>query len=100
MRTFLSDLRLACRALAGTPGFTATAVLILGVGIGLNTAVFSLMNMMILRPLSGESRPGQLAAVYGRDRTRPDAYRALQVRAVEEWLDARRSQSNISILAP
>ena len=52
MRTLLSDVRYACRALAGTPGFTAVAVLILGVGIGLNTAVFSLINMVLLRPLA------------------------------------------------
>ena len=70
-----SDFRLAFRALARTPGFTAIAVLILGIGIGLNTAVFSVINAVALRPFFGESRPGQLAAVYAFDRTRPGAYR-------------------------
>ncbi len=99
MRTFFSDLRLACRALAGAPGFSATAVLILGVGIGLNTAVFSLMNMAILRPLSGESRPGQLAAVYGRDRARPDAYRAFSYPAYVDIRDRARFFAEVSGLA-
>jgi putative ABC transport system permease protein len=90
MRTFLADLRQACRALAGTPGFTAIAILILGVGIGLNTAVFSLMNMLVLRPLSGEARPGQLVALHGRDRTRPDSYRAFSYPAYVDIRDRSR----------
>jgi ABC-type lipoprotein release transport system permease subunit len=87
MRTFLSDLRYACRALAGTPGFTAVAVLILAVGIGLNTAVFSLINMVLLRPLHGESKPGQLASVYAYDRTRPDTYRGFSYPAYVDIRD-------------
>ncbi len=77
MRAVLSDIRYACRALAGTPAFTAVAVLILAVGIGLNTAVFSLINMVILQPLHGASRPGQLAALYANDRTRPGSYHSV-----------------------
>ncbi len=87
MRTLLSDLRYACRALASTPGFTAVAVLILAVGIGLNTAVFSLINMVLLRPLHGESKPGQLASVYAFDRTRPDTYRGFSYPAYEDIRD-------------
>jgi cell division protein FtsX len=86
MRRVLSDVRYACRALAGTPAFTAVAVLILAVGIGLNTAVFSLINMVLLRPLHGESQPGQLAALYANDRTRPDSYHSLSYPA---YVDVR-----------
>ena len=87
MRAVLSDVRYACRALAATPAFTAVAVLILAVGIGLNTAVFSLINMVLLRPLHGESQPGQLAAVYANDRTRPDSYHALSYPAYVDIRD-------------
>jgi len=87
MRSILSDIRQACRALASTPGFTAVAVLVLGVGIGVNTAVFSLTNMVLLRPLHGASKPGQLAAVYAFDRTRPDSYRDISYPAYVDIRD-------------
>jgi cell division protein FtsX len=90
MRGLLSDVRFACRALSGTPAFTAVAVLILAVGIGLNTAVFSLINMVLLRPLHGDSQPGQLAALYANDRTRPDSYHELSYPAYVDIRDRSR----------
>jgi hypothetical protein len=51
MRGLVSHLRYTIRLLLKSPGFAITAVLILGFGIGMNTAVFSLINSVILRPL-------------------------------------------------
>lgn len=51
MRDLISHLRYAIRILLKSPGFTITCVLILGFGIGLNTAIFSLINAVILKPL-------------------------------------------------
>jgi predicted permease len=51
MSTLLGDVRLAVRALGRTPGFSTGAVLTFALGIGVNTAVFSVFNGVLLRPL-------------------------------------------------
>ena len=51
MRSLISHLRLALRGLLKSPGFAVTAILILGFGIGANTAIFSLVNAVLLKPL-------------------------------------------------
>ncbi len=71
----MHDLRFAVRQLWKAPGFTIAAVLVLTLGIGANTAVFSLVHTMLFAP-PGYARPHELVQIFSQDTKNPKSYRA------------------------
>jgi predicted permease len=64
MQTLRDDLRYAVRLLVKNPVFTGVVVVTLALGIGLNTAVFSVIDGLLLRPLPGTRAPNELVQLY------------------------------------
>ncbi|MGH9524955.1 MAG: ABC transporter permease [Terriglobales bacterium] len=71
LRTIVQDVRYAVRVMAKAPGFTAVAVLTLALGIGANTAIFSLIDSVMLRALPVEN-PRELVVLQWNAKTDPN----------------------------
>ncbi|MGH9404577.1 MAG: ABC transporter permease, partial [Terriglobia bacterium] len=65
MTTLIQDIRYGLRTLAKNPGFAAVAIITLALGIGANTAIFSVVNAVVLHPLPIHD-PGRVVAVHER----------------------------------
>jgi predicted permease len=66
METLIADLRYAVRRLSQRPGFALIAILTIALGVGANSAIFSVVNAILLRPLPVES-PDELVEIYSQE---------------------------------
>jgi putative ABC transport system permease protein len=89
------DLRYGIRMLRQSPGFTAVAVLTLALGIGGNTAIFSMVDAVLLRPLPYPD-PDQLVLMFQVPQKRPDALSGISFRDFEECRARNRVFSEIA----
>src|SRR3954471_3478671 len=71
----INDFRFAFRQLWKAPGFTIAAVAVLALGIGVNTAIFSLVNVMLFQP-PNYARPSEIVQLFSQDTKDPKNFRA------------------------
>jgi predicted permease len=105
MGTLYQDLRFAIRQLRKAPSFTATAVLTLALGIGANTAIFSLVNSLLLKPLP-VPKPEQIATLVRRESNGPlqqgfswNEYKQVRAQSGSSFSDVFASTLNLDGLA-
>ncbi|MYD87092.1 MAG: ABC transporter permease [Acidobacteria bacterium] len=91
----LKDLRYGVRMVLKHPGFSATAIVVLALGIGANTAIFSIINAMLLKPLPIH-RPGELVGVYVERTTAPGGYRPFSYPNFEDLREQAGAFANLA----
>jgi putative ABC transport system permease protein len=84
----MNDLKFALRQLRKSPGFTLIAVLTLALGIGLNTAIFSLINDLFLRGLPFQE-PSRVVHLYGGDKSRDFVDIGVSAPRYQHWRDGQ-----------
>src|SRR6185436_14874473 len=82
MRSFVQDLRYAVRMMAKRPGFTIVAALTLALGIGANTAIFSAVNTVLLKPLPFPESEKLLDLS---ETFKPNGFGSVSVPTLEDW---------------
>jgi predicted permease len=97
----LRDLRYGVRTLRRSPGFAAIAILVMGLGIGANVALFTVVRSVLLKPLPYRD-PSQLVLVYEADGDHPHPHPWLPVDAGSfwEWQRAALSSAQMAMVSP
>jgi putative ABC transport system permease protein len=95
LRSFWQDLRYGLRMLGKKPGFAAVAVLTLALGIGANTAIFTVINGVLLRPLP-YPKPERLVMLWESNPRRKIEQQLVAPPHLAEWREQSRSFENIA----
>ncbi|MGJ5815380.1 ABC transporter permease [Paludibaculum fermentans] len=95
MRSLLEDLRYAVRLLFRQPGFTLAAVLLLALGIGVNSAIFSIVDSVLLHPLSYKE-PERLYVIWTKNQLRNKLQGAFAAPEFQEYAERQKSFSQFA----
>jgi putative ABC transport system permease protein len=98
MGTLLQDIRYGVRMLWKTPGFTVVALLTLALGIGANTAIFSIVNAIVFRPLP-YANPDRLVGVWVKDLRKSGSQYPTSYPTIRDWQSQSRQLSGIASYA-
>src|SRR5262245_12873623 len=98
MSTFLNDLRYAARSLRRSPGFVLAAVATLALGIGANSAIFSVVNAVLMRPLAYPD-PDRLVLVWERNIPRHQETNVVNPQNYLDWRDRSKSFAGLALLS-
>ncbi|MBX6365910.1 MAG: ABC transporter permease, partial [Gemmatimonadetes bacterium] len=96
MDTLLHELRVAVRRLRRTPGFTIVVVLTLALGIGANTAIFSVVNALLLKPLPYPD-PGRLVTIEHHYPRLNDLHAPVSAAGFRKYRDDTRSFESVAV---
>lgn len=96
---FVGDIVYGARTLLRAPGFTIAAVLSLAIGIGANTAIFSAVDGILLKPLPF-SQPSQLVALFQNDRKRGVDHDDVAPANFADWHERSRAFSGLAAAEP
>ena len=99
MESLLQDARFALRGLRRNPGFTAVALLTLALGVGANTAVFSLVNGIVLRPLP-YPEADELVLLYQANVRSGETLGRVSFEDLTDWQARARSLASMAGFAP
>ena len=96
VEAWAADLKHAARSLRKNPGFTAVAVLTMALGIGASTAVFSVVNAVLLRPLPFPE-PGRLMMVWEKWETLGEDRMVVSYQNFRDWQEQNRSFARLAV---
>src|SRR5580700_6744425 len=90
------DLQFAFRNLRKSPGFLAVVILSLGLGIGANSTIFSVLDAALYRPLP-YPHPEQLVVIWDTEPGKPDSRTNPPIAELNDWLKANHSFQDIAL---
>ena len=96
METLLKDIRFGLRMLMKNPGFTAVAALTLALGVGANTAIFSVVEAVLLRPLPYR-HADRIVAVWEHNSSQPGRHNVISPANFLDWRDQAKSFDEMAV---